>query len=87
MNAVSEVQEFADRKEPNLIFLLAKNLIRKGVEKRDEASSIAVATMEADEAIHLIFSESCVFLSPTQKGPTGVILVSFDHFASSDFNV
>ena len=39
---------------------------------------IAVTATEVDE-------KSWVFLPP--KEPTGVILVSFDHFASYDFNV
>ena len=47
---------------------------------------IAVATIEEDEAI-----ASSDFLKITgisaQNEPTRVILVSFDHFASSDFNV
>ena len=48
--------------------------------------SIAVATIEADEAMASSdFLKIMVF--PPQKEPTGVILVSFDHFASSDFNV
>ena len=46
----------------------------------------AIATIEADEAI-----ASSDFLKimgfPPQKEPTGVILVSFYHFALSDFNV
>ena len=52
---------------------------------------IAIATTEADKAMEtrplpcLIFSKSRVF--PTRKEPTGVILVNFDHFVSSDFNV
>ena len=33
----------------------------------------------------LIFSKSRVF--PTRKESTGVILINFDHFTSSDFNV
>ena len=68
---------------------------RKSYSKAQEATSasastssgtIAVATTEADEAI-----ASSDFLkimgSFPQKEPTRVILVSFDHFASSDFNV
>ena len=47
---------------------------------------IAVATTEADEA-----NASSDFLKimgiSQKKEPTGVILVSFDHFAPTDFNV
>ena len=47
---------------------------------------IAVATIEADVAIASSdFLKIMVF--PSKKEPTGVFLVSFDHFASSDFNV
>ena len=49
-------------------------------------TSIAVATIEADEAV-----TSSDFLTiigiALPKGANRVILVSFDHFASSDFNV
>ena len=47
---------------------------------------IAVATTEADEAIASSDFLKIIGISP-QKEPTGVILVSFDHFALSDFNV
>ena len=47
---------------------------------------IAVATTEADEAIASSDFLKIMGISP-QKEPTGVILVSFDHFALSDFNV
>ena len=47
---------------------------------------ITVATTEADEAI-----ASCDFLKimgiSNEKGAKGMTLASFDHFASSDFNV
>ena len=48
--------------------------------------NVAVATTEADEAIASSDFLKIIGLSP-QKEPNGVILVSFDHFASSDFNV
>ena len=48
--------------------------------------SIAVATTEADEAIASSDFLKIMGISP-QKEPTRVILVRFDHFASSDFNV
>ena len=51
-----------------------------------DGGSIAVAAIEADEAIASSDFLKIMGISP-QKEPTGVILVSFDHFASSDFNV
>ena len=47
---------------------------------------IAVATTGADEAIASSDFLKIMGISP-KKGATRVILVSFDHFASSDFNV
>ena len=47
---------------------------------------MAVATIEADEAISSSDFLKIMGISP-QKDPTGVILVSFDHFAWSDVNV
>ena len=48
--------------------------------------TITVATTEADRVITLYDFLKIVGISP-QKEPTGVILVSFDHFDSFDFNV
>ena len=61
------------------------NLISWNEEIEGLCNIIAVATTEADEAI-----PSSDFLKimgiPPQKETTGVILVSFDHFTSSDFD-
>ena len=48
--------------------------------------TIAVATTEADEAIASSDFLKIMGTSP-QKGANRMILVTFDHFTSSDFNV
>ena len=46
----------------------------------------AVNTTEADEAIASEFSQNHGYF-PNKQEPTRVILISFDYFTSSDFNI